>query len=132
MSMLVDTNVISEVAKAKPNPTVLAWLGAQPELGLSVISVDELWFGLTAKPHQRLREQIEYLIDAHCRVFDITAEIARHAGVLRGQLARRGRIREQPDMLIAATAAVHGLTLATRNTRDFKDCGILLFDPFND
>jgi len=56
--------------------------------------------------------------------------IARHAGVLRGQLARRGRPRAQGDMLIAATAALHGLTLATRNERDFEDCGVTVVNPF--
>ena len=53
-----------------------------------------------------------------------------NAGVLRGQLGRRGRPRAQADMLIAATAALHGLTLATRNVRDFEDCGVAVVNPF--
>ena len=51
---------------------------------------------------------------------------------MRGRLAARGVVREQADMLIAAIAQVHQLTLVTRNTRDFEFCGIALLNPFAD
>jgi toxin FitB len=53
------------------------------------------------------------------------------AGALRGQLAARGLVRHQADMLIAATAQAHQLTLVPRNIRDFEDCGIGLLNPFS-
>ena len=61
----------------------------------------------------------------------VTLEIARRAGELRGAFAARGIVRSQPDMLIAATAQVHALTLVTRNTADFAGCGIPLLNPFS-
>jgi predicted nucleic acid-binding protein len=64
-------------------------------------------------------------------VLPISQNIARRAGELRGQLSARGMVREQADMLIAATAQVYQLTLVTRNTRDFENCGIGLLNPFS-
>lgn len=67
-----------------------------------------------------------------CRVFPITEAVARCAGTLRGQLRAAGETRTQADMLIAATAQVHQLELATRNVRDFRGCGLALLDPFDE
>ena len=103
-----------------------------PGLTLSAITIEEVFFGLSAKRNPRIERWFEELLDdSRCRVLDVTAPIARHAGVLRGQLARRGIPRDPPDMLIAATAVVHGLTLATRNERDFADCGLTVVNPFS-
>jgi predicted nucleic acid-binding protein len=75
-------------------------------------------------------ERIESLLEVFSHIYEVTDAIARHAGILRGQLGSRGQVRGQTDMLIAATASAHGLTLATRNKRDFDGCGIAVFDPF--
>jgi len=63
-------------------------------------------------------------------VLDITPAVARRAGELRAFLQASGQVRTQADMLIAASAQVHGLTLVTRNTRDFDGCGIAVLNPF--
>jgi predicted nucleic acid-binding protein len=60
----------------------------------------------------------------------ITSDIARRAGELRGQLQANGQTRTQADMLIAATAQIHALTIITRNVRDFDGCGIGVLNPF--
>ena len=60
----------------------------------------------------------------------MTTPVAILAGTLRGQLAARGHVRTQADILIAATAAHHGLTVVTRNVRDFDDCGVAVGNPF--
>ena len=65
-------------------------------------------------------------------VLPVTGTIARRAGELRAAFAGRGMARSQPDMLIAATAQVHALTLVTRNVRDFDGCGIAVLNPFFD
>jgi predicted nucleic acid-binding protein len=130
MSILIDTNVLSELARPRPDPRVVDWAGDLSTVILSVVSVEEVFFGLSAKPSPRIARWFEDFLDSDCRVLEVTTPIARHAGILRGQLATRGRPRTQADMLIAATAALHGLTLATRNERDFKDCGVTVVNPF--
>ncbi len=127
---LVDTNVIGEIVRPRPNPQVFGWFGQLADLAVSVITVDEVFFGLTARPSPRVERWLTSFFERRCKVLDITAAIARHAGVLRGQLAARGKTRAQSDMLIAATAAIHGVSLATRNVRDFEDCGVVVVNPF--
>jgi toxin FitB len=64
-------------------------------------------------------------------VFPISENVARRAGEMRAQFESNGLIRSQADMLIAATAQIHGFTLVTRNISDFNGCGIALLNPFN-
>ena len=130
MSFLVDTNVLSELARPRPHAGVVSWADALDGFAISVITLDEISFGLALKPNVRVERWFAAFVETFCRVLDVTGPIARHAGILRGQLATRGRARTQADMLIAATAAQHGLTLATRNQKDFDGCGVALFDPF--
>jgi predicted nucleic acid-binding protein len=130
VSFLVDTNVLSELVRPAPAPSVVRWAEGLPTFTLSVVTLEEVSFGLASKPNARIQRWFEAFLEAHCRVLDVTAPIARHAGILRGQLAARGRARTQADMLIAATAVQHGLTLATRNGKDFEGCGVALVNPF--
>lgn len=130
MSVLVDTNVLSELARPRPNGGVVAWVGGLEAIAISVITLDEILFGLTIKPSARVHRWFDAFVAGYCRVLDVTDPIARHAGILRGQLSRRGQARKQADMLIAATAAAHGLTVATRFERDFAGCGVAVVNPF--
>lgn len=133
MIYLLDTNVVSELVRPRPEPKVRAWLASRDQVALSVISVEELVFGIeraAAARRQRLAGWLDELLDSVGTVAEVTAAIARAAGELRARRARRGRPVAQADMLIAATALVHGWTIATRNIADFEDCGVLLFDPF--
>ena len=88
--MLVDTNVVSELARPRPNARVVAWFSEQSRIHLSVITLD------------------------------VTPAIARASGELRAARETSGRRVAMADMLIAATALAHGLTLVTRNVRDFR------------
>ena len=92
--------------------------------------MDELYFGLSWKPNPRIRLWLEDLLDEYCTVLAVDEKTARYAGELRGHLYAKGQTRTQADMLIAATAAVHDLTVVTRNTRDFEDCGVRVLNPF--
>lgn len=131
MSYLVDTNVLSELVRARPNPHVVAWAGSLDGMTISVVTLEEIFFGLAAKPSPRVLAWFEAFVARRCRVLDVTAAVSRQAGQMRVALARRGRGRTQADMLIAATAAQHGATLATRNVRDFEGCGIAVLNPFH-
>lgn len=129
--MLVDTNVLSELARPKPDPGVVRWAEEIPlPVSLSVVTVEEIHFGLAWRPNTEIRAWFERFLAESCRVLPVTEGIARRAGELRGRLRGDGRTRTQADMLIAATAQAHQLPLATRNVRDFEGCGIPLVNPF--
>jgi toxin FitB len=142
--MLVDTNVISELIRQRPDENVLSWLAdqqtratlsgnAMPQWNVSVITVGEIQYGLACVserwPTRELLDWFERFLAVH-KVLPVTALIARRAGQLRGRLQAKGLTRMQPDILLAATAIEFGLTLVTRNIRDFEDCGVGLLDPF--
>ena len=129
-TFLCDTNILGELARPVPNPRVVSWANDVRSVSLSVVTVEEILYGLTWKPNPRARAWLEAYLANYCEVLPITTAIAERSGLLRGQLQARGRTRSQADMLIAATAQLHSLTLASRNARDFEDCGIPIFDPF--
>ena len=143
---LVDTNIVSELMRPSPANGVVQWKDRLEEsalaLVISAITVDEIIFGLQWRPHAakmawfnrfmqygngRGRRTVARLRRELVRV---PARIARRAGEMRAQLALAGQVREQADMLIAATAQIHALTLVTRNVRDFDGCGIAVLNPF--
>jgi predicted nucleic acid-binding protein len=128
---LVDTNVLSELARPRPNAGVLGWAAATRSIALSVVTIEEVLYGLGRRPAPALRAWFDDFMARHCEVLPVTGPIAILAGTLRGQLAARGRARSQADVLIAATAAHHGLTLVTRNVRDFDGCGVSVLNPFS-
>jgi predicted nucleic acid-binding protein len=129
---LLDTNVLSELARPRPSSDVVHWVAEQREVVLSVVSIEELTFGVERAPagmRTRLTRWLEALLASEPIVLDVTMPVARLAGELRARREAGGRRLAQADAFIAATAVVHGLTLATRNTRDFAGCGVALFDP---
>jgi len=131
--MLVDTNVLSELARPHPNARVMEWLGAQSHIHMSVVTIEELAFGVARArggARKRLRSWLDALIAARPTLLDVTPAVARASGELRAARESRGRRVAMADMLIAATALTHGLTLVTRNLRDFEACGVMLLDPF--
>lgn len=129
MSFLLDTNIVSELTRRQPNAGVLAWANGIADQRLSAVSVDELWFGIARRPEIQLTNWLHNYLSTHA-VLPVTQEIAERAGRMRGDFSRKGIVRDQPDMLIAATAQAHNLTLVTRNIRDFDGCGIGLLNPF--
>ena len=83
MSPLVDTNVLSELFRPRPDPGVVRWAESLTDIRLSVITIDELWYGLTRKPGERLVTSVETFLDTRCEVLPVTSEIAKQSGVLR-------------------------------------------------
>lgn len=131
---LVDTNVLSELMRPAPDDGVRNWLrvssAAGAGLAASVITIDEIVFGLTRRPRGASSLLFDKLV-ADMTILPVTEVIARRSGEMRALHSLRGQVRSQPDMLIAATAQVHALTLVTRNVRDFEGCGIGILNPFD-
>ena len=119
---LADTNIISELMRPLPDAGVVQWARRVDHAGasftISAITVDEIIFGLKWRPNASKMVWFTAFLKK-ARVLSVNTEIARRAGELRADMARRGTVRQQPDMLIAATAQIHALTLVTRNVRDF-------------
>lgn len=127
---LIDTNIICELSKHSPDKMVLEWASSINRCALSVVTIEELYFGLTWRPNLKVMNWIERFIAEFCEVLPVTQSIAQRAGILRGQFQAAGITRTQADMFIAATASEHNLVVVTRNLKDFEGCGVALLDPF--
>jgi predicted nucleic acid-binding protein len=130
VAYLCDTNVISEIMRRAPEPVVERWLKSLETINISVVTVEEIHCGLAHRDAHRQLGWFQEFCDQCCTVLPLDAAVAAHAGALRGQLLRLGRRHSQADMLIAATAAMHKLTVATRNVADFDHCGVAVLNPF--
>ena len=131
MSYLVDTNIISELCRRLPDENVLRWARSVNAVAISAVTVEEIYFGLAWHPNARVMTWMEAFLQRH-EILPVSPGIASSGGRMRGRFAAQGIVREQADMLIAATAQAHQLTLVTRNTRDFEFCGIELLNPFSE
>jgi predicted nucleic acid-binding protein len=132
VSFLVDTNILSELVRRRPDPGVERWVRSQDVLRVSAVTVEEITYGLAWRPHPRVHAWMSSFLERSCEILPVDDQIARHAGQLRGQLRAAGHTRTQADMLIAATAASRGMTVVTRNGADFAGCGVAILDPFAD
>ena len=131
--MLVDTNVLRELPRPRPDEGVLRWFAAQRGIHLSVVTLEELAFGIargTPSSRVRLGRWLDALLASRPVLLEVTPAISRACGELRASRATLGYRVAQADMLVAATALAHGLTLVTHKGRDFEGCGVALFDPF--
>jgi predicted nucleic acid-binding protein len=136
--IIVDTNVVAEAMRASPTPAVVAWLNAQSSasLFLTAITVGEIRYGLRIMPKGRRRQALEEGFDQIIatafagRILAFDEPAAAHYGEVMGRRKELGRPLSVPDGQIAALARLHRFAVATRNVRDFLDCGIDLLDPF--
>lgn len=132
---LLDTNVISEVIKPKPDPEVMRFLRRAVDPWLSTITIHELVNGAERSPDPIRKAKLlawiaEIGVQFSGRFVIIDNEVAERSGRLRALAAAQGRDGDPLDALIAASAQVQGLTLATRNLKDFEAFGIPMVDPW--
>jgi predicted nucleic acid-binding protein len=130
---LLDTNVVSELRKPKPHGAVLSWIQSleDNQLHLSAVTIGEIQSGIELTREQDVAKatEIETWLEAVAMAYNV---LPMDAPTFRAwaQLMHRRSDTLYEDAMIAATAKVHGLTVATRNTADFKAFGVALFNPF--
>ncbi len=138
MRLLLDTNVLSEVTKPRPDGRVLQWLDGLDEdrAFISVVSIAEIRRGVALMDSGRKRDALAEWLARDLpqrferRVIPIEESVAVAWGDLMGLAKRSGLGLASMDGLIAATAIAHDLTLATRNTKDFEGFGLEILDPW--
>lgn len=134
MTYLVDANVLSEAMRQAPDARVVRWLRQnESEITVDPIVLGEIRFGIYLLPAGRRRRRLEQwfnegVANIVCLPWDAPTGL-RWAKLL-ADLRTSGRALPIKDSLIAATAIVHGLTVVTRNTRDFSMAGVKVLDPF--
>ena len=133
MTFLLDTNVISELRKPRPHGAVLAWLQSvdNATLNLSSVSLGEIQAGieLTREQDAAKASAIESWLDQLSQS-SIILPMDGRAFRCWARLMHRRSDTLYEDAMIAAIALVHGLTVVTRNVKDFGDFGVALFNPF--
>jgi predicted nucleic acid-binding protein len=131
---LLDTNVVSELRRARPHGAVLAWLKtvSDENLHLSAVTIGELHAGIeiTREQDRDKAVEIEAWLEQVAESYNILSMDARTFRSWARLMHRRSDHLIE-DAMIAATAAVHNLTVVTRNMRDFRTLGVRTLNPFH-
>ncbi|WP_419418546.1 type II toxin-antitoxin system VapC family toxin [Legionella sp. D16C41] len=136
MKYLLDTNVISELVKLRPNEKVLSWVSEKDSsiLFISVITLGEIRKGVTGITDPKKYEKISHYLETELpdyfeeRILPINREVADEWGKLQGKL--KSNPLPAIDALLAVTAKVYNLKLVTRNTKDFVNAFVDLVNPW--
>ena len=136
MTYLVDANVLSEATRPDPNTQVVEWLRRhERDLAVDPIVVGEIRFGIYLLPAGHRRKRLERWFEdgigrLQCLPWELDTGL-RWAKLL-ADLRASGESMPIKDSLMAATVLLHGLTIATRNTRDFSKARVKIVDPFTE
>jgi toxin FitB len=133
---LVDTGVLSQIQKSRPDEAVMQWWFQQnaTNLCLSAVVVHELRYGVELLPKGRKRDHLEAWLTQQVipnfqgRILAIDAAVADLSGRILAATKKAGHAAEANDTLIAATARVHGLAVATLNRKRFERLGVELVE----
>lgn len=139
MNFLLDTCVISELAKPTPKSKVMTWIRSKPEenLFLSTITIGEIQKGIGKLGADSVRrEELQSWLDADLirrfnqRILAVEVNVARKWGEIQGAAELAGKKMPVMDSLIASTGLAYDLTVVTRNFRDMEASGVWLFNPW--
>lgn len=138
MNFLLDTNVVSEWMKPRPNLGVMEWLETADEdrLFLSVATLGELRYGIERLAKGQRRAQLEEWLETELvdrfegRVLIINDTVAATWGKVLAKADATGKPMGTMDGFIAATALMHGMSIVTRNEIDFAEAGVATFNPW--
>ena len=134
--VLLDTNVLSELVRPRPEARVEAFVRTQTDPLVSVLTIHEIAYGAERAPDPARRAKLVAWLAAiqsrfAGRIISIDATIAEHAGRLRAAAEAQGAPADPIDALIAACALLHSAEIATRNVRHFAMLGVSVIDPWS-
>jgi predicted nucleic acid-binding protein len=136
--ILLDTNVLSELMRAKPAPEVVAWIDAQPtsQFYISAITVAEILYGIARMADGKRKQSLLALAtlmfdeDFAGRILSFDADAAIHYAGLAAESEAKGTVVDMADCQIAAIAVLHDAQVATRNVRHFDYLGVAIVNPW--
>jgi predicted nucleic acid-binding protein len=139
MSWLLDTNILSELRRPRPEPKVVAFVAGCPldRLYISVVTLAEIRFGieLIAEPVRRaalndwLTHRVRPMFEG--RILPLSEEVMLKWRLLVEEGRKSGHTFSQPDLMIAATALQHGLTVVTRDRTEYDRARVPVLDPWD-
>lgn len=138
MNYLLDTCLISELAKSKPDEEVVDWVLSENETGfyVSVLTFGELHKGIEKLPESKKKDELRSWIEDELknrfqnRIIDIDMRVSILWGKIQCIAEKKGKPMPAIDSLIAATALAHDLTVVTRNVSDMEQSGVRLLNPW--
>ena len=138
MAWLLDTNILSEGRKPRPEPRVTAFYGMQPlnQLYISIVNIAEIRFGIELQEDPARRSELNEWLAVTLRpafagrILPITEDILLKWRLLLEDGRKSGHTYSHPDLLLAATALQHGLTVVTRDRSDFDKARVPVFNPW--
>jgi len=135
---LLDTNILSELRRPKPAPAVVAFIAAEPldRLHVSAATIAEIRFGIErigepgrrAELHDWLTHKVRPMFAQ--RILPISEDVIVRWRLMVEDGRKAGHTFSQPDLIIAATAFHHGLTVVTRDISDYQRAGVAVFNPW--
>jgi predicted nucleic acid-binding protein len=137
MTVVLDTNVISELVRLRPEAKVIAFLERVEAPIVSAIVFHELAYGVERLRDAARRMKLDMFLQGVKAIYEghivfVDQALAEQAGRLRAQASRSGWVLSQFDSIIAATAIARNAQLATRNVGDFERLGLSLVNPWTD
>lgn len=133
---LIDTNVISEVARTKPDAKVVDWMRRLPTLLLPSVGLYELAAGIKrlapGKRRHFLEQWLAGLLESNCEVLPFDRDAALACADLEVLARQQRRVVGHRDLLVLGTAKARSLALATRNVAHFRGLSVQVFNPFED
>ncbi|MEO5345558.1 MAG: type II toxin-antitoxin system VapC family toxin [Magnetococcus sp. YQC-9] len=137
MNYLLDSNIVSETVRAKPSEYLMAWLEPQPQhsLFISVLTIGEIRRGVEKLSPVECQDHLRYWLGVELmhwfgnRILPIDKAVADRWGLL---LGRSQRTLPAVDSFLAATALQHGLSLVTRNEKDFRFPELTVINPWRE
>ncbi len=137
--ILLDTNVLSELMRAKPASQVLEWVDAQPagDLVITSITVAEILYGIARMPDGKRKQELldvasaMFVEDFAGNILPFDADAAVHYAEIAAETEAKGRVVDMADAQIAAIGRLHDAVIATRNIRHFETLGVAQVDPWS-